>query len=626
MATFNEVISQDLECPICLTLFNQPKELACSHTFCEDCLEYIFQDQPNQRTLKCPVCRRGTPLPSGGVGKLQTNEPVSSLLEALKTENPTCTVCEMDEKPPAVSHCQDCGKYMCKSCEKNHSTWETLSNHEVVPMSEVLSGKVRLKRRRKCKKHPNDDEDCYCIGCREYICCKCGMLEHSQAGHQVEGAPIHAEHILKNIKELKERVNSKKTTVENHIKFIATQRNEIANILEKVNDDIDKAYEECIQLLSDRKEALKGQVKRWSEKFEKELYDMDEEHRRTIRHITSTEELVTNGMKAPLENDALFAHDTLRENLTNLLGRNDPDDQIPRRVKERAQRMSFTKHVKANELCLGELTDYKWEVKADVKLTGVGPTCFMRCIAATPNGKMAMGRMGSYESGIYLYSPDGKLQQTVMEHVFAYSMAFLSDGRSVLGLRGKIYKISLYTPHWEKLDVTFETGSQLTAADSVTVDGDDNIYVSCDIRQKIQVFTPRGGKAFREIMYDKLHISPMQIVSFLTTGNLICGVLNRVICLDGNGKIKKVFRENGRDGYPAVCRDDSVIIAWVDQGNGLVSIDRYARDLEYVHNLITDFKVPKSCRYVCLLQVFKSGEIALYMPPQRFYIFDTVRA
>ncbi|XP_071481051.1 E3 ubiquitin-protein ligase TRIM56-like [Diadema antillarum] len=186
MATSHQISSQNLECPVCLTLFNQPKSLSCSHTFCKDCLQQVFQTQPSkQLIITCPVCRKETPLPSGDVRKLQTIVPLSSLVDEVKTKNPQCTVCKMDENPPAVSYCQDCGNFMCETCEITHFAWKSFSTHSVVPMSEVLSGKVPIKRRRKCKEHPNEDEDCFCPGCREYVCFKCGMLEHSKEGHEM---------------------------------------------------------------------------------------------------------------------------------------------------------------------------------------------------------------------------------------------------------------------------------------------------------------------------------------------------------------------------------------------------------------------------------------------------------
>ncbi|XP_071499591.1 uncharacterized protein [Diadema antillarum] len=616
MATFHQISSQNLECPICLDLFNQPKSLACSHTFCKDCLERILQTRSNQQAITCPVCRKGTHLPSGDVSVLQTNVPLNSLVDEVKTQNPTCTVCEKDEKPPAVSYCQDSGKNMCKLCDSKHSGWTPFSTHTVAAMTEMASGKVPIKRRRKCKKHPNDDEECFCTGCREYVCCKCGMLNHLQAGHQIEEAAIHEEKLMENIKELQERTNSKKATIENHIDFIETQRNEITNMMRRLNDDIDKTYEEYMQLLSARREVLKCQVKRLSEKFEKELQVMEEENRQIIRRMKAMEELVTNGVKVPLEKDALFAHDTLSENMKSFLGRDDPDDQSPRGVTEGAQKISFNRFVKINELCLGELKDYTWDVKADVELPVKNS---MNCITRAPDGKMAVG---SSKGGIHLYSSDGELQQTVLKDVNVRRIGFLSDGRSVV--RNTKNEMSLYTPQWEKLDVTFETISYDEGgfAAGLTVDRDDNIYMSYRKPQKILVITPQGGKAVREIMCDGY--TPMQLFSFHTTGKLILKDSSTVVCFDGKGKKENVLKKEGMNAFPAVCRDDSVIVAWVKHGEGLVSIDRYTRNLEHVCNITTDFKIQKpEERNWYFLQEFESGEIA-FCTPDRLYIFDAM--
>ncbi|XP_072163696.1 uncharacterized protein [Diadema setosum] len=613
MAMFHQISSQNLECPICLTLFNQPKLLTCSHTFCKGCLEQVSQTQPNQQTITCPVCRKGTPVPSGDVSKLQTNVPLSSLVDKVKTKNPTCTVCEMDEKPPAVSYCQDCAKNMCKSCENGHSIWKPFSNHEVVLVNEVLSGKVPLRRRRKCKTHPSVDEDCFCTHCRENICSTCGMLEHMQEGHQLEKAVVHEEKVMKNIKELQEWANIKKTIIENHIDIIETQRNEITNMMKRLNDDIDKTYEEYIQLLSNRREALKCQVKRLSEKFEKELQTMKEESRRTVSHVNVMEELVTNGMKVPLEKDALFAHDTLCESLKSFLGRDDPDDQSPRTVTERAEKMSFRRYVNVYELFLGELEGYTWNIKADVEL----PDDRMNCMNRAADGKMAVG---SGTGGIHLYSTDGELQQTLLKDVNLLESEFLADGRLVV--RDKENKMSLYTPQWEKLEVTFETMSDDEGGyGGLTVDGDDNIYVSYRKPKKIQVFTPQGGKAVREVMCDGFE--PEQIFSFQYTGKLIMRCESGVVCLDGKGKKDKVLKKEGMYAWPAVCRDDSVIVAWVKHEEGLVSIDRYTRDLEHMHNIVTDFKIQKSERKWYYLQEFESGEIA-FCTPDRLYMLDVM--
>ncbi|XP_072169874.1 E3 ubiquitin-protein ligase TRIM71-like [Diadema setosum] len=614
MATFHQISSQNLECPICLTLFNQPKSLTCSHTFCKDCLQRIFQTRLSRQTITCPICRKETPVPGGNVSKLQTNAPLNSLVDEVKTKNPICTVCETDENLPAVSYCQDCGKYMCESCEKTHSNWKLVSNHKVVAMREVLSGKVPLERRRKCKKHPNDDEEYFCTKCREYICGKCGMVRHLQAGHQIEEATIHEENLKENIKELQKGAKSKKTALENHIAFIKTQRNEITNMMKKLNNNIEKTYEEYMQRLLAERETLKGQVKRCSDKFEKELQVMEEKSRRTLSHMTALEELVTNGVKVPLEKDALFAHDTLCQDLKSFLERDDPDDQSPRFVAERAQKISFCKEAKVNELCLGALEGYTWDVKAEVELPGKDN---MTCITLAPDGKMAVG---SWKGGIHLYSADGDLKQTVLKDVSVCNIGYLSDGLSVV--RDGENKLSLYTEQWEKLNVTFEAiNFDKGGFGGLTVDKDDSIYVGYRESKMIQVFTPRGGfKAVREIMCSG-YIMPCQLFHCHTTRNLILTDTAAVVCLDGVGKNENVVLKEGMSAWPAVCRDDSVIVAWVTHEDGLVSIDRYTRDLEHVCNIVTNVKIQKSGRGWYYLQEFESGEIA-FCTTDRLYIFE----
>ena len=109
----------------------------------------------------------------------------------------------------------------------------------------------------------------------------------------------------------------------------------------------------------------------------------------------------------------------------------------------------------------------------------------MNCAAPTPDGKMTVGY---YEGGIDIFSTDGELQQTVLQNTKIGKVAFLSDGRCVV--RAKNYfAISLYTPKWEKLDVMFDS---LTEVGCLAVDCDDLIYVGYWKAKKIQVFTPSG--------------------------------------------------------------------------------------------------------------------------------------
>ncbi|KAL3891324.1 hypothetical protein ACJMK2_003586 [Sinanodonta woodiana] len=54
----------DPTCPICLGLFNVPKQLPCAHIFCQSCLQsYITSkaiENEKKRCIECPVCRKNS--------------------------------------------------------------------------------------------------------------------------------------------------------------------------------------------------------------------------------------------------------------------------------------------------------------------------------------------------------------------------------------------------------------------------------------------------------------------------------------------------------------------------------------------------------------------------------------
>ena len=127
------VNKKNLECPVCLSFFKEPKNLTCSHTFCKGCLETLLESRGK---LSCPTCRKKTSVRGGDVGRLPSNITVRSLVEDVETQGQVCTNYNQENKP--------------------------------------------LQRKwNKCRKHPNYDEECYCRNCNKYVCCKCGLLEHA---------------------------------------------------------------------------------------------------------------------------------------------------------------------------------------------------------------------------------------------------------------------------------------------------------------------------------------------------------------------------------------------------------------------------------------------------------------
>lgn len=73
-----------LTCKLCFEVYTSPKCLSCLHTFCESCIENLLHENDlltayrkyttsDYREVVCPICRRRTQVPLGGVRRLPDN-------------------------------------------------------------------------------------------------------------------------------------------------------------------------------------------------------------------------------------------------------------------------------------------------------------------------------------------------------------------------------------------------------------------------------------------------------------------------------------------------------------------------------------------------------------------------
>ncbi|XP_041472610.1 tripartite motif-containing protein 2-like [Lytechinus variegatus] len=602
------VISQSTECPVCLSTFTDPKILSCSHTFCKTCLDNLLGCHGNCQ-IRCPVCRAVTQVPNQDVGKLQ-------------------------DKSHAAVYCQDCGYYLCTSCLNTHSQWKGFIDHEVIAMSEISSGKVSVRRYRKCRKHPKEDEDYFCSTCRRFTCFRCGVMEHKDEGHQVvEGAAYEDKHV-KNIGELKSKVDKQQSCFQKYIDFIDKQTKSVDSAKKQCTSDINKAYDDAVRHLTEKRESLLKEVKETTEGVEKELESMKTTAKKYINQLTTMAEMVTNKIKIPLDMDTLAAHDTLCEELREVIDQKDPDYEQPKKSGRKGKSVRFKRNVGADELGLGKIVNvverndalptnktfdekdvslptYNIDNVKNVALTAKGS---INTMVGTPDGRMAVG---CNPGGMNIFSTDGQLQQTVLKNVKISGVGFLSDGRCVV--MDTSNNITLYTPEYTQLNVMFKTLSVVEDEDEdsdLTVDTDDLIYVSYWEARKIQVFSTAGGQAVRKIPWNGY--GPYQITSY--HGSLIISSWAAIRLIDKQGAVQHKLKKPGSFLCAAVSQWDTILIAKVKHGEGLVSIDEYTNELRHIRNLVNDYKIEKPGLYWYYLQQYRSGEIA-FCTWDRLYIF-----
>ncbi|XP_029458683.1 E3 ubiquitin-protein ligase TRIM13 isoform X2 [Rhinatrema bivittatum] len=116
-----DLLEEDLTCPICCSLFDDPRVLPCSHNFCKKCLEGILEGNVRsvpwrQSNFKCPTCRKETP--SIGIGSLQVNYSLKGIVEKYNKFKviPKMPVCKVHSGQPLNIFCSTDLKLICGFC------------------------------------------------------------------------------------------------------------------------------------------------------------------------------------------------------------------------------------------------------------------------------------------------------------------------------------------------------------------------------------------------------------------------------------------------------------------------------------------------------------------------------
>lgn len=215
-----EIHDEFLTCKICLEGFKNPKCLDCLHTFCEQCIENhvmsecTYKKYSDYREFTCPLCRKRTNLPIGGVKKLPDNFLVSSLGEVVARQRPSkfpfCDICKMVNRKhrEASSKCLDCNKLLCKPCVDLHKETKVTKFHSLFD--------VEIEKDIECKEHKEEVVRFYCEPCQTCICVLCTFNEHKD--HEItnfaDAVTKYKDSIQRLLQACKDRINIYDTQIE----------------------------------------------------------------------------------------------------------------------------------------------------------------------------------------------------------------------------------------------------------------------------------------------------------------------------------------------------------------------------------------------------------------------------
>ncbi|XP_042316121.1 tripartite motif-containing protein 59 [Sceloporus undulatus] len=137
---------EELRCSICYNIFDDPRILPCSHTFCRNCLDSVLHMSSNfsvwrplRLPLKCPNCRSIVEIPPSGTDSLPVNFALKAIIEKYQQEDHTAmATCSEHYRQPLNVYCLLDRKLVCGHCL-------TIGKHHGHPIDDLQSAYMKEK-------------------------------------------------------------------------------------------------------------------------------------------------------------------------------------------------------------------------------------------------------------------------------------------------------------------------------------------------------------------------------------------------------------------------------------------------------------------------------------------------
>ena len=262
-----ELLEKQVQCPICLETYCDPKALACLHAYCRECIQRLLLKQQRGQEVECPQCRSVVAVVGNDPSSLPTVFFINGLIEVcdiLKKVESNEITCQNCFEAKSTSFCHTCG-FICASCTNDHKKKKAYGGHpETVPISEMREGAmIQLPTNKApnstCQEHEGELLKLYCFECEQLICRDCTLVDHT--GHEYKFvksvADTFREEVLSSLVPLRDThasVTTAITRVEDSKKEI---RDQGANIAATIT----RSFEELRTILNKREQALLKQTR-----------------------------------------------------------------------------------------------------------------------------------------------------------------------------------------------------------------------------------------------------------------------------------------------------------------------------------------------------------------------------
>ncbi|XP_072329587.1 uncharacterized protein [Scyliorhinus torazame] len=189
-------ICQELTCPACGKLYNNPYLLPCDHSLCDTCLsKEIKHEKRGQISVKCPLCKENFCFSQEDEVKFPENYLLNSTVTRYRQEgfnaekvkkkkrkvkgriSPQqmqilCQLCDEKDNHIAMKKCVNCNLNFCEKCLRKIHNNKAFLSHVLIDPSSYVGSQI------KCFYHPFTNLKHYCVQDKLPICDECKLSTH----------------------------------------------------------------------------------------------------------------------------------------------------------------------------------------------------------------------------------------------------------------------------------------------------------------------------------------------------------------------------------------------------------------------------------------------------------------
>ena len=252
----------EVTCPVCHDVFEEPKILPCCHYYCKKCIKQLVNYAGPNRPFECPECRLATLVPQNDPNKLTTAFFVNRLKELHgkmeKAHGKVEAPCEQCHGGVSVAFCRQCAEFICADCVKSHQKMKVFTSHKVVTLEELKKGGAKqiLVSRPPPPKCPIHDElmKIFCFDCNRLICRDCIVIDH--ANHKYDFVKVAAPETKKQLAEHLEPLKEVQANLSKATEVVQVTKSEIVAQGKSVAENIEQSFQELHEILEQHKNRL----------------------------------------------------------------------------------------------------------------------------------------------------------------------------------------------------------------------------------------------------------------------------------------------------------------------------------------------------------------------------------